>query len=296
MLFRIKKYLNFNSAAANEVQSLDFGKTLSAASCRYHRADHSIFFIESPTFSYVLSGTKYMLVNNKEYFLKAGDLLFIPGNSVVFTFIPQQVPGFESINVMTQDTGWSFNTLLNAQTNDAIIVSSALIKRSAPTQEKDFERFKKNVSTGTLSANEKKEDCIHFLSRLASSLISDTSFANDVKGSDFNEREKIKTVLLDNMYTAASVAAIADQCHMSVSTFKRKFEILFGVPPKTFKRRVCLQTAYFGLKTGNYKVSDLPDSVGFENFSHFSYAFKKQFKVSPSAIAGNNTNARGFTE
>ena len=77
---------------------------------------------------------------------------------------------------------------------------------------------------------------------------------------------------------------------MSVSTFKRKFELAFGIPPKTWKRNICLQTAYFNLKTGNYKVSEILENIGFDNFAHFSYAFKKQFNFSPSAIAGNKLN------
>jgi len=286
MIFSIKKYLNFNAAPTIDVHVLDFGKKLSAANCRYHKPDHSVFFMESPTFTYVVSGNKYMFINNKEFFLKEGDLLFIPKNSVVFTYIPQQAIGFESINVIVQDALLKDGAMPFANTNDPVLFSSALIKSIDRVLENDFEGFKISLNNEALNSTEKKDACITFLSQLTRSLILNKAVDKGSKMRDLNETEKIKTVLLEKMYTSVSLSHIATHCHMSVSSFKRKFELLFGVPPKTWKRTVCLQTAYFVLKTGNYKISDLPDAVGFENFSHFSYAFKKQFKLSPSAITG----------
>ena len=38
------------------------------------------------------------------------------------------------------------------------------------------------------------------------------------------------------------------------------------------------------------EVSDIVANIGYDNFSHFSYAFKKQFRFSPTQIAGNKLN------
>lgn len=70
----------------------------------------------------------------------------------------------------------------------------------------------------------------------------------------------------------------------SLSTFKRDFYKTFNEMPGTWLTRKRLEEAYFQIKNKNKKPGDVYLEVGFENLSHFSYAFKKQFGKSPGEL------------
>jgi AraC-like DNA-binding protein len=70
----------------------------------------------------------------------------------------------------------------------------------------------------------------------------------------------------------------------SLSAFKRDFKALFGETPSRWLMRKRLQEAYFLLDKQHKKPSEIYLDVGFEDLSHFSFAFKKQFGCAPTAI------------
>lgn len=68
----------------------------------------------------------------------------------------------------------------------------------------------------------------------------------------------------------------------SLSAFKRDFKATFNETPNHWLVHKRLQEAYFLIEKKNKKPSDIYLDLGFENLSHFSFAFKKQFGTSPS--------------
>lgn len=71
----------------------------------------------------------------------------------------------------------------------------------------------------------------------------------------------------------------------SLSAFKRDFRITFGETPGRWLLRKRLQEAYFRIREKKEKPSSIYLDLGFEDLSHFSYAFKKQFGQAPTAPA-----------
>ncbi|SEM10793.1 AraC-type DNA-binding protein [Chryseobacterium taichungense] len=71
----------------------------------------------------------------------------------------------------------------------------------------------------------------------------------------------------------------------SLSSFKRDFKMIFNMAPGKWLIKKRLQEAYFLLEKEDKKPSDIYIDLGFEDLSHFSFAFKKEFGVSPSEIA-----------
>ncbi len=69
----------------------------------------------------------------------------------------------------------------------------------------------------------------------------------------------------------------------SLSTFKRDFSRIFGESPEKWLKQKRLAEAHDLLQTGR-KPSDVYLQVGFENFSHFSNAFKNHFGYNASRI------------
>ncbi len=70
----------------------------------------------------------------------------------------------------------------------------------------------------------------------------------------------------------------------SLSAFKRDFKAAFNMAPGKWLIKKRLQEAYFLLDKDHQKPSDIYLDLGFEDFSHFSFAFKKEFGVSPSEV------------
>lgn len=71
----------------------------------------------------------------------------------------------------------------------------------------------------------------------------------------------------------------------SISTFKRDFSKVFNETPEKWLKQQRLAEAKKLLQTTRLRPSDVYLHVGFENFSHFSNAFKNQFGYNASSIA-----------
>ncbi len=71
----------------------------------------------------------------------------------------------------------------------------------------------------------------------------------------------------------------------SLSAFKRDFKQLFGDTPNHWLVQRRLTEAHYLIEKMNKKPSGIYLDLGFEDLSHFSYAFKKHFGLTPTALA-----------
>jgi AraC-like DNA-binding protein len=70
----------------------------------------------------------------------------------------------------------------------------------------------------------------------------------------------------------------------SLTTFKRDFKKAFHVTPQRWLTQKRLEFAHYHIAVNKRKASEVCYESGFENLSHFSYAFKKQFGYAPTEI------------
>ena len=77
----------------------------------------------------------------------------------------------------------------------------------------------------------------------------------------------------------------------SLTTFKSDFKKVFHKTPGRWLTEKRLGLAHYKLTTEKRKATEVYLSSGFENLSHFSYAFKKAYGYSPSSIANHRINA-----
>ena len=79
-----------------------------------------------------------------------------------------------------------------------------------------------------------------------------------------------------------SVEKMADEMSMSRANLHRKIKSITGLPPSELIRTIRLRKASNLLRNQTDSVSQISFAVGFDNPSHFSKIFKKQFGVPPS--------------
>lgn len=80
----------------------------------------------------------------------------------------------------------------------------------------------------------------------------------------------------------------------SISAFKRDFKKTFNDTPNRWLMKRRLQEAYFLIERKNKKSTEIYHDLGFEDLSHFSFAFKRQFGIAPTKLLeGKKIKNRG---
>lgn len=100
---------------------------------------------------------------------------------------------------------------------------------------------------------------------------------------------EFKTTILNNLYSNLSVAELAQLCALSTSTFKRKFNEVFGESPKKYVANKKLEKAAHLLKNSQERISSIAYDCGYETISTFNRSFKSSFGVSPSTFRLDQT-------
>lgn len=93
-----------------------------------------------------------------------------------------------------------------------------------------------------------------------------------------------KAIIEKNIYSNLKIEEIAFLCHMSLSTFKRKFIKEYQTSPGKWLQDKRLRRAKELLEGDNIKPSDIYLDFGYNNLSNFSAAFKNKFGKSPNLI------------
>jgi AraC family transcriptional regulator, exoenzyme S synthesis regulatory protein ExsA len=101
--------------------------------------------------------------------------------------------------------------------------------------------------------------------------------------SDFSEPGKIDLVdfMEQNYRFNMPLDKFSFLTGRSMTTFKRDFIKIYGATPQRWLTKRRLKLAHYLLSESKQKPVDVYREVGFENLSHFSYAFKKQFGYAP---------------
>ena len=70
----------------------------------------------------------------------------------------------------------------------------------------------------------------------------------------------------------------------SLSTFNRDFRKIFNVTPQKWLTEKRLELAYYQLAEKKKRPTEVYLEVGFEDLSHFSFAFKKKYGIAPTHL------------
>ncbi|MFC3559097.1 helix-turn-helix domain-containing protein [Pedobacter jamesrossensis] len=115
-------------------------------------------------------------------------------------------------------------------------------------------------------------------------LKSEPDLANIFFNFGMPHKVELETYMNRNFRFNVSLKRFAYLTGRSLSSFKRDFQKTFGVQPGQWLKKKRLEEAYFQISQQHQKPSVVYLEVGFEDFSHFSFAFKKEFGKSPSTL------------
>jgi len=91
-----------------------------------------------------------------------------------------------------------------------------------------------------------------------------------------------RATVQQNLYANLSQDELAKLCHMSTSSFKRKFNEVFNESPQKYITRKKINKAAQLLRLNKLRISDIAYEVGFESVATFNRNFRTIFGKSPS--------------
>jgi AraC-like DNA-binding protein len=254
-------------------------------SCYYARSREGEQFIPEHVFSYQVSGTLTLNDGNKVYTFNEGDFRFCKRNHLI-KFIKQPPPGGECATVsifLDQETLRNFAIEYGYQPAkrqedgaSVMVLKPDPLYKSYMQSLMPYERLT-NPANKDLLALKLKEAVLILLQ--ANPALADVLF-------DFSEPGKIdlEAFMNENFHFNVELKRFAYLTGRSLATFKRDFEKIFHISPSRWLQRRRLQEAHYLISTKGAAPSNIYLELGFEDLSHFSFAFKKMYGVAPSKI------------
>ncbi|GGM84436.1 hypothetical protein GCM10010967_15370 [Dyadobacter beijingensis] len=259
-----------------------------AYSCYYARNREGEQFASEHVFSYQISGTLTINNGEMEYVFRAGDYRFTRRNQLIkFVKQPPADGVFKSISIyLTQATlrsfamehGYAADHAQSQQAEPVIALKGGSLVKGFMESLLPYSEDDQLIDDELQSL--KVREAIMILLR-SSPVMKDILF-------DFSEPGKIdlEAFMHKNFHFNVQMNRFAYLTGRSLATFKRDFEHIFHTSPSRWLQQRRLQEAHYLIKEKGRTASDVYLEIGFEDLSHFSFAFKKMYGVSPSRLAG----------
>ena len=247
-------------------------------------------FIPNHTFMYLVAGSMIIYDGSKEYHIKRGDY-GIGRRNYLSRYTKQTDNGdFRKIYIVfEQDFLKEFNETfkheaIHKASNEAIIrlQKGKLIDNFVQSL---LPYFNENGLIDGDFLNIKRTELLLVLLKTNPAL-ADVFF-------DFSAPEKIDLERFMNQHYKfnVSIERFAYLTGRSLSAFKRDFEKVFKATPSHWLVQKRLEEAHYLLCKKGKKPSDIYLDLGFENFSHFSFAFKKLYGHPPTQATTSRRNS-----
>jgi AraC-like DNA-binding protein len=102
------------------------------------------------------------------------------------------------------------------------------------------------------------------------------------------EEVVIRQAVNANIDHSVGIEDLAFLCNVSLSTFKRRFAVIYGTSPRRWLLEKRMQKAAKLLKQGNNTASEIYIELGYENLSSFIQSFKKVHGITPKQYQLNH--------
>ncbi len=235
---------------------------------------------------WLISGETKIIQADKNYFFKAGDIFLIPRNQLATVLIlsPNGITHRSVAMHLSNEKLREFYANLNIKPGAAVTpeiyhfrdhpLLESCLASLIPYFDMQEEVFPENI------ASLKITEAISILRAIDKESI-DNILAN------FEEPYKIDlaTFMEKNFMFNLPLERFSYLTGRSLTTFKRDFQKVFNVTPQRWLTQKRLELAHYQLSEKRRKPAEVYLETGFENLSHFSYAFKKRFGYPPTGLA-----------
>jgi AraC family transcriptional regulator, exoenzyme S synthesis regulatory protein ExsA len=254
---------------------------LSIFNDQFYKAD---VLFEEHLLVWFISGTTKIVQGDRTYWFGAGDTLLFPRNhlTTVINYPDEHQPHQSVVMHLTQKRLSRFYTsrqvdIENMQQPDFLVFDKHPLLKSCLASLIPYFELKESLSDTLASL--KIEEAIHILRSIDPGIDQLLAYFEEPgkKGLvDFMEQHYMYNLTLTKFGYMTG---------RSLSTFKRDFKKVFQTTPQKWLTEKRLELAHYQIREKSRKPSDVYLEVGFENLSHFGYAFKKHFGYAPTEIA-----------
>ena len=270
---------NFENLKVNNIQSCHLGPEISPE-----------LLIQEHYFLYLLKGSMKAYDGNKHYQMQPGDYCLARKNHLVRYTKFKDDGAFEKI-IITLDEGFLMKflqrhtfTVQPSKNQDAFmfIPENTLVNNFIQSLEPYY--------TGDLHLDQtfadiKREELLLIMLKSAPEL------ANVFFNFGMPHKMDLEVYMNRNFRFNVPLERFAYLTGRSLSSFKRDFLQTFGMSPGNWLKKKRLDEAYFQISQQHQRPSEVYLEVGFEDLSHFSFAFKKEFGKNPSELNGHQIAA-----
>lgn len=255
-----------------------------AYSCYVNKSREGEQFAPDHTFTYQVAGIMTMNDGVKEYVFEPGDFRFGRRNHLIkFLKTPPENGEFRSLSVrLGQDILRHYSIEHGHQATHSGNGDTILQLKPNVFYKSFMDSLLPYLQLNAIEDEHltslKQQEAITLLLKMNPEL-KDILF-------DFGEPGKIdlEAFMNKNFHFNVGLDRFAYLTGRSLATFKRDFEKLFHNTPSRWLQQRRLQEAYFLIKEKGRAASDVYLDLGFEDLSHFSFVFKKQYGLAPSRI------------
>ncbi|MEJ5995608.1 AraC family transcriptional regulator [Pedobacter sp. Du54] len=253
-------------------------------SCYYEKSREGEQFVSDHVFSYQVSGSLTLIDGAGKQVFTPGDFRLIRRNQLVkFLKEPPAGGAFRSFSVyLDQQT---LRTLSIEHTLSAALPSALgnLIKLAPKPLLKSYIDSLAPYSQQGIEIDPKLIEV-----KLREGILILLQSDPRLKDILFDFSDPVKTDLQGfmekNFHFNVPMERFAYLTGRSLATFKRDFDKFFQSSPGRWLQQRRLQEAHYQISEKGRSASEVYLEVGFEDLSHFSFAFKKRYGVSPSRV------------
>lgn len=262
------------------MEQLDLSKftDLSLLECGREKciATKDIVFTAKPyhLFHYVLAGKGYFHLDGKAYDLKRGNVFYIPP-----MLRPKYYPDRED--------PWTYTWIAFDGIYADRLLKLCNISRENPifSDSKDYKLFKYFVEISDNYQLKGMLDikCLGLMYELFAEMITMNKSADAymLTPKDGHIKEA-KEFIMYNYQFNITIRDIADSLNITSNYLANIFNERLGCSPKAWLTQYRMEKACSLLRTGEYKIGQVANMVGYKNQLHFATEFKKHLKMTPT--------------